>query len=270
MITYQSRFLTRGEVWFENEPEPLPVDWLVYHQRPEPTPGGSWRPFYTRVVDLTPAPESLLSGMDGFTAADIRKAPTKDGTICRRLQAAEPCVLNAFAGFYDHFAALRNLGAADRSWLHRTAEAGRLDLWAADSRLGERLVYHLFYRDAKRVRSVHSASLYTETSSKDGQRAIGRANRLLVWNCMLHYRDMGITLFDLGGWYSGATNAALLGVNKFKQSFGGTVLREWEGERLLTFKALAVVTVGRFLERLKKRRPSSRIWGRQEVQLEPA
>src|SRR6185369_16291483 len=84
MIVYQSRFLTRGEVWFNNSPSPARVDWIVYHQRPQPAPPARWRPFYTRLINLLETPGTLLSQMDGFTAADIRKAQKKDLTTCRR------------------------------------------------------------------------------------------------------------------------------------------------------------------------------------------
>src|SRR5437588_4781102 len=217
MIVYRSRFLTRGEVWFDNHPTATPVDWIVYHQRSQPISKGSWRPFYTLTIDLTQAPEALLSRMDGFTAADIRKAEKKDLTVCERLEAVNPEVLAEFCGFYDQFAARKDLGSADRHWVERTAEAGNLDLWAAKSPEGPRLVYHAFYRAPNRVRSIHIASLQVESTSKEAQRKIGRGNRLLVWACMLHYREQGIQVFDLGGWYNGKTDSARLGINKFKE-----------------------------------------------------
>src|SRR5258708_784935 len=132
MIIYRSRFLTRGEVWFDNSPTEEPVDWIVYHQRSRPMSKGNWRPFYTRVMELTQPPDSLLGQMDGFTAADIKKAQKKDQTVCRKIDAKDRAVLNEFADFYDRFAALKHLGPADRHWLERTVDAGQLDIWAAD------------------------------------------------------------------------------------------------------------------------------------------
>src|SRR2546421_1045323 len=147
MIVYQSRFLTRGEVWFDNNPGPTRVDWIVFHQRPQPLPKANWRAFYTRLIDLTPSPETLMGQMDGFTASDIRKAEKKDKTSCQRLEANDPGRLAAFYEFYDRFAAWKQLEPADRHWLARTAEAGNLDLWVANSPEGAPLVYHAVYRD---------------------------------------------------------------------------------------------------------------------------
>jgi len=251
MIIYQSRFLTRGEVWFDENPTAESVDWIVYHQRPQPISRGHWRPFYTRVIDLAQPADSLLAQMDGFTAADMRKAQKKDQTVCRLVDLSDAKALSDFADFYDRFAALKHLGQVDRHWLARTARAGKLDLWAADSPEGHRLAYHMFYRDTQRVRSLHAASFYAEAGAKEAQRKIGRANRLLIWESMMRYQADGVQIFDLGGWYTGTTNTGLLGVNKFKEGFGGKVVCEYEGEQLKTLKAWVAVAVARLLKKRK-------------------
>lgn len=253
MIIYHSRFLTRGEVWFDNNPSPARVDWIIYHQRSKPISQGNWRPFYTQLIDLTQPADGLLARMDGFTAADIRKAQKKDRTLCRLLDVRDRGTFAHFADFYDRFAALKRLGPADRPWLERTAEAGKLDLWCADGPEGQRQAYHVFYRDPHRVRSVHMASLYAEALTKEDQRRIGRANRLLVWTCMLHYQTEGVQVFDLGGWYNGKTDPALLGINKFKEAFGGKTVCEYQGEHLLTLKAWGAVNLARLFQKVKDR-----------------
>ena len=79
-------------------------------------------------------------------------------------------------------------------------------------------------------------------------------NRLLIWNCMLHYRNAGLEIFDLGGWYNGTTDTARLGINKFKEGFGGKVVREFEGECLRTMKARAALLTARLLTKWRHRR----------------
>jgi len=254
MIIYHSRFLRRGEVWFDNAATTEAVDWIIFHQRSECAAKGKWRPFYTRVVDLTQERDALLVQMDGFTASDIKKAAKKDQTLCQKIDAKDQRALGEFADFYDRFAAIKHLDSADRPWLERTAQAGRLDIWAADAPNGERLAYHVFYRDPNRVRSLHAASFYAHASTKEAQRKIGRANRLLIWESMMHYQTSGVKIFDLGGWYPGSADSALLGVNKFKEGFGGKVIREYMGEELKTFKALSAVTVARILKKWKELR----------------
>jgi len=254
MIIYQSRFLTRGEVWFDHRPSAERVDWVIYHQRSQPGAKGNWRPFYTRVIELSQPTDSLLAQMDGFTAADIRRARQKDNTLCQRIETTDQKALCEFADFYDRFASAKHLGPADRHWLERTAHAGKLDLWAADSPEGHRTAYHVFYSDPRRVRSLLAASFYAEASGKEAQRKIGRANRLLIWESMLHYRIAGVEIFDLGGWYNGTTDRALLGINKFKEGFGGKVVCEYEGEHLKTIKAWGAVVTARAFTKWNERK----------------
>jgi hypothetical protein len=257
MVIYQSRFLTRGEVWFDNQPTRAPVDWILYHQRSQPLAKGKWRPFYTRVIDLRQTPDELMAQMDGFTAADIRKAQKKDQTFCRRLDHRAARTLEEFANFYDRFAARKGLGPVDRHWLSRTAEARKLELWAAETPEGQPLVYATYYRDKTRVRGMHTASLQAELPDKKAQRKIGRANRLLVWENALSYQADGVELYDLGGWYNGTSDAARLGINKFKESFGGKVLCEYQGQQLLTLKAWSAIHLAKLLNNLRARKLSA-------------
>jgi len=195
-----------------------------------------------------------MAQMDGFTASDIKKAKKKDQTLCRKIEANDRMRLCEFADFYDRFAALKHLNSADRHWLECTVRADRLDIWAADTPTGERQAYHVFYREDGRVRSLHAASFYAHASSKEAQRKIGRANRLLIWECMMHYQARGVKIFDLGGWYNGSTDSALLGVNKFKEGFGGKVICEFTGQQLKTLKAWSAVTTSQILKKLKEQR----------------
>ena len=69
MITYRSRFLTRIEVWFDDEPgDTRSADWILYNQRPSPVPGASCRYFYTYLIDLTQSREQLLAVRGGAGA----------------------------------------------------------------------------------------------------------------------------------------------------------------------------------------------------------
>ena len=159
----------------------------------------------------------------------------------------------AFYEFYNRFAEWKQHEPANRKWLARTADAGKLDLWKAIGPDGVPLVYQALYCDRNRVRSIHLASLYAEASGKEAQRKIGRASRCLHWNCMLYYRSNGIGLYDLGGWYNGTEDLARLGINKFKAGFGGKVVCEYEGDKLLTIRAWVAVTAARLWARVRER-----------------
>src|ERR1043166_6581303 len=82
MHIYKSRFLVRGEVWYDHEPDETPVDWILYRQRSKPVPGARWEHFYTIVLDLRQSSEALLGAMSKSAVYKIRLAGTRDQVRC--------------------------------------------------------------------------------------------------------------------------------------------------------------------------------------------
>ena len=96
MITYKSRFLTRSEVWFDDEPgDTGSSDWILYNQRTNPVPGADCRYFYTYCIDLTPSREELLARFNKDTAYKIRRARERDKIICECCDPSDPAILAA-------------------------------------------------------------------------------------------------------------------------------------------------------------------------------
>jgi hypothetical protein len=191
--------------------------------------------------------------MDPSVASDIRKAQKKDHTVVHQLDPADSNILTQFANFYDRFAALKNLGPMDRPWLVSTAKAGFLDLWVAQSPAGDPHAYHVFYRDPKHVRSLHSASLHAAAANKAEARKLGRAHKLLIWRCLTTYPSMGVEVFDFGGWYAGSDDQSRLGINKYKEAFGGKTVCQYQGEELLSLKARLGVRIARWFQQRRQR-----------------
>jgi len=234
MIVYQSRFLTRGEVWFDDEPDASKVDWILYHQRSRPVPAARWRYFYTRLIDLTASPEELFGQMSKDTAFKIRRARDRDKVQCEWRDPCDPCVLDEFVEVHDRFAALKGLPPLDRRGLSSMAASGALGISVAKDAQGRPLVYHGHYRNSLRTCCLYSASKYLELDSSAARNAIGRANRFLYWSEMLQAREQGKKYFDFCGWYPGDSDPALLKINQFKKGFGGEVVREYECEQICT------------------------------------
>src|SRR5512140_892986 len=82
MFVYKSRFLTRGEVWFDESPDSAPVDWIYHRQRSSPLPNHLSKCFYTLVIDLRKSPAELLAEMEGRTAGRIKEAQEKEKLWC--------------------------------------------------------------------------------------------------------------------------------------------------------------------------------------------
>ena len=45
---------------------------------------------------------------------------------------------------------------------------------------------------------------------------------------MLHYKQQGYHLYDMGDWYAGKDNESLMRINQFKEEFGGRVVCEYD------------------------------------------
>ena len=88
---------------------------------------------------------------------------------------------------------------------------------------GRALAAHLFFVDGGRARMHLSAT--AERSSVEDDHAIGYANRFLHWSEMLHYKQRGVVVYDLGG-VDVDPAAPLYSIGQFKLSFGGQIVPE--------------------------------------------
>ena len=252
MYICKSRFLTRGEVWYDDEPgDTRSVDWILYQQRSRPVPGARWRYFHNYFVDLTQRTEQLTEQLNKDTAYKIRRARDRDRIICECCDPRDPAVLDRFEEMYNPFAATKGLSRLDRAQTDSMAAAGALDLSVARDSNGNPLVYHANYRDHRRATQMRSPSLYWKLPGSAARNLIGRANRYLIWHDMLRYKEQGLACFDFGGWYGGTADQALLKINEFKKGFGGQVMREYVCEQILTLKGWVVLNSARLLKRVR-------------------
>jgi len=252
MYIYKSRFLTQAEVWYDGEPgNTRSVDWILYQQRSNPLQGAGWKCFHTYVIDLTQNAEQLLKQLNEDTAYKIRRSRDRDKIVCKECDARNPAVLDHFEEMYNQFAAIKDLSPLDRARMNAMAAAGALDLSVAKDPQGNTLVYHANHRNQERATELYLPSLYRKASDSATRNLIGRANRYLTWSDILRYKEQGLKSFDFGGWYAGTTDQALLRINEFKRGFGGQVVREYQGEQIVSVKGWLVLKIARLLKRIK-------------------
>jgi hypothetical protein len=252
MYICKSRHLTRGEVWYDDEPgDTCSVDWLVYYQRSQPVPGARWQYFYTYVVNLEESVEALQARLNHDTAYKIRRARDRDKIICEECDSRDSAQIDDFEQVYNQFAATKGLSRLDRARVNSIAAAGALDLSVAKDPQGNTLVYHGIYRDHSRATQLYLPSLFRNLADRETRNLIGRANRYLTWCDILRYKARGLKCFDFGGWYTG-TDPQMLKINDFKRGFGGRVRSEYQCERILTWKAWAVLSAARLLKHARR------------------
>jgi hypothetical protein len=220
------------EFWFDEAIPPRGVDVACLCRRPAIAEITQPSANYTLVVDLTRSDEQLLANMQPETRYEIRRAQNKDALEFRAPTAPDASSLAAFYDLFAQFAADKGVSPVRMEYLQAAAKADVLRLGSMVHE-GEVVIWHSYLLIGSRVRLLNSASLFRR-QAPERRSLIGRANRLLHWLEMQHFRRTGATLYDFGGWYAGQSHDDFLRVNRFKEGFGGTVRQEADGVRALT------------------------------------
>jgi hypothetical protein len=218
--------ITFVESYFECFDATEKADVVACMFRSDPLP--DWTSFEnaTRLIDLTPEPDSIFAAFTKGTRYEINRA-SRDGIETEVTLSPTEAQLNDFMDYYDMFAASKGVGAIHREHVRALSTAGSIAISNARGAGDSVLAAHAYIVTPSRVRLTHSASLFRTEDSSTARAQIGRANRLLHWIDLTTFRTMGARWYDFGGWYEGSSNQALLKINAFKQEFGGTVRKEW-------------------------------------------
>lgn len=255
MFTYQSRFLKRGEVWFDNEANGERVDWILYRNRSTPVPGARSRDFYNRLIDLSKTPEALLADMEPRTVAKIKTAEEEDKFTCEWRIVPDAKGLDEIELMWNHsIEAKRRWGNLNRDWLGKMIAARAFELTAARDASGALVVFGGLFRDKHRVQQLMSVSPPRSALIPAVRARTNRASCFLLWKTMLRLKEQGVRYFDFGGWYPGTEDIQLLGANAFKKSLGGQVVREFECEQIVTLKGWIMLTAARLIAQVKETR----------------
>jgi hypothetical protein len=252
MFVYQSRFLRRGEVWFDNQPTCEPVDWILYRNRSTPVPRARSRPFYNRLIDLSKSAEELLSEMEPKTLAKIKAAGEEDKLTCEWSTVTNARQLDDLEGMWNQsIEARRRWGKLNRDWLGEMIRAGALELTAAREPSGALVVLGGLFRDKYRVQQLMSVSPPRTALVPAARAKTNRAACFLLWNTLLRLKEQGVRHFDFGGWYPGTEDIQLLGANAFKKNLGGEIIGEFECEQIVSLKGWVVLSAAHLIAQAK-------------------
>ncbi|MCA1816903.1 MAG: hypothetical protein LC746_10930 [Acidobacteria bacterium] len=246
MIVYRKKFVRVAEGWHGEEPAAAGVDIVRRYQLAEPDPRAYCREFHTILIDLSADAGALFAAMKRGCRYEVRRAEAHDRLAYDFARADDATLLARFREGYDEFARARRLRPLDPAWLALTAETGNLYVSrVCDERRGE-LVFHSYYLSGGRATLLQSFS--PQRAAADAGRArVSRANRLHHWLDVQKFKADGATLYDLGGWYHGTTDPRRLAINRFKEGFGGAVVKNYIAERALTPRGRLFLTARRLL-----------------------
>jgi len=209
-------------VWFAPKPSPRDaLDLVIFAQckHDQPVLGFARRKFTTKIIDLRKSGEELLKGMSSRSGTEVRRA-RREGIEVREVEDVDE-----FVAFYNAFAVAKKLStvSADElvNWRTETvALAAVLD--------GAALAMHSYIVDRgdSRARLLHSGGVFRSMISNEERAVAARANRLLHYEAMLRFKELGIEKYDLGGYAQDTLDPQLANIAKFKDTLGGEVVRE--------------------------------------------
>ena len=247
MLVYQKKFLRIAEYWNGEEPKLTGVDLVRCFQRPRPLAGMLCREFYTILLDLNRTPQQLLSSIKRDTRYEIRRATDQDRMVYDCANGRDEKVFRLFCDYYDDFATQKGQPKMNRAWLSLLASAGALSLSRVNDSTGEIMVWHAYLRSNHRATLLYSASLFRKFDSSALRNKMGRANRFQHWQDIQRFKAEGVSVYDFGGWYEGNRDQERLRINRFKEEFGGEIVKNYICERALTVKAKVFLRVRRLL-----------------------
>jgi hypothetical protein len=226
MIRYTKHGLRMGELWLD---EPVQrasdVDVILLHQYGSLPAGAVGSPFHSLVLDLSLSEDELLNGLNRDTKYKVRRAEGKDAATCEQFVQPSDALCAEFIEFFNAFAADKGIAQVVSAEFYARAKVKRL--WISRASIGgQAVVWHVHALGGGRVSLLHSASHFRQSDDTEMRNAIGRANRLLHWNDIVHAKAQGLTGYDFGGWYAGEEDQGLLKINQFKEGFGGTRVQQ--------------------------------------------
>ena len=209
-------------IWFAERPSlKNAFGRVVYMQCLDSGPaiGFLRRPFFTKIIDLEQDADTILSETSRSTSYQIKRAIREGVTM---VPVAKP---SDFVSFYNLFARTKNRSKLTEGEL---AGWGQEVLGFAALSEGQPLAMHTYLVDTSvaRARLLHSASHFRTSDDSSQRNAIARANRFLHYATMLHFKDQGITKYDMGGYAKNSSDPVLQAIARFKDGFGGEVVRE--------------------------------------------
>lgn len=207
-------------VWFAAKPNLWGCLLKYYKQSKssEAVPGYRKESFFTKIIDINAPITAIEANFDKNTTYEIRRA-VKDGVT-----TVMGTGIKRFIDFYNSFAITKGLKKLNKEFYKYKPH---LFITKAVHE-GQDLVMHAYIRDnsSQRVRLLHSASLFRNENDSQLRAVAGRANRLLHFEDICFFKQLGFKIYDLGGYAYNTSDIELLKINKFKDSFGGSLLQE--------------------------------------------
>jgi hypothetical protein len=181
--------------------------------------------FYTLFTNLNLDTQYLFDRFSKNTQYQIKRAANRDNIIIETLNAQKD--KKVFYDFYNRFAFTKNRAPIGIAEIDSLIENSLFTIRAALHN-NNTIVFHTYITANNRARLAQSASLFRKSDNSDYRALVGRANRLLHWEDILHFKHNAFEIYDWGGISMDLQDKEKQNINKFKEAFGGTLVKEYK------------------------------------------
>ena len=214
IIKQKYRF-TNTESWFADKIDKKNKYKFSYYRQAlinVPTQSFYKEEFHTLLTNLRLSEEELFRKCSATVRNEIKRAEREGGTFSYNTS------IENFIPFYNNFARIKGLEVIKESQM----KAYGKHLIITEATFNNKVLASHSYiidEELRRVRLYQSA---TQRFSKElDHNLIGRANKFLHYKDMLKFKELNYSVYDWGGIAHDTMDSNLIGINKFKKSFGG-------------------------------------------------
>ncbi|KNY26595.1 peptidoglycan bridge formation glycyltransferase FemA/FemB family protein [Pseudobacteroides cellulosolvens] len=177
-------------------------------------------------IDLSKDEDTLYSEIHDHTKRELTKARNYN---LKYIFNENPTMeeLKKFSEFYNSFAKTKEIAEIDPESYRSLLDKKSFIITQMLDESGNTCCYHTYIIDGYRARAQHSCSQFRNTDDREYRYLVGRANRMLHWKDILEFKKKGYSIYDFGG-LALKDDPVLANIDRFKKSFGGTIVQEYE------------------------------------------
>jgi hypothetical protein len=186
---------------------------------------------YTLHSDLSLTNDEILTKFSSTIRNEIKRSE-REGCVFNSSESKENFII-----IYNDFASQREITGLTMEKL-KAINSNLIITSCTINGIIATVHSYLVDSNSKRVRLLHSG---TQRFSEGVDRnMIARSNKFLHFKDMVKFKEEGFLIYDWGGIAYNSEDKGLQGINNFKESFGGELIKEKELLSLLYFLILKI------------------------------
>lgn len=222
-------FLNFQDVYFAKDSEKMSIekgiDIAIFTQASVRSEGS--KEFHTQIIDLTKSEDEIFKEIHENDRNKINKGIKNKWFTVKINERPSFEDVKAFEEFFNIFAEKKGIKHCSIGRINSLIRGNSLIISTILDYNRETLCYHVHVVDGERARLLYSTSKYIFNTDSKNRNRVGIANRLLHWYEIKYFKNKGMSIYDFGGISTDKDDTHMMNINRFKQSFGGKEIIEY-------------------------------------------